>query len=352
MSVIDNTIADTLLTELVRKYSPSRSEHPAAQYLVEEMGSLGFKAFIDGAGNAVGEMGEGENTLVLLGHIDTVPGNIPVRIEGDQLYGRGTVDAKGPLATFVCATANNGIIPGWRVVVIGAVEEEAATSKGARYALNTYHPDAVVIGEPSCWDHITVGYKGRLLVDYELTRKIGHTAGPELSVCEVAHTFWHKIREYTDEYNSPKKRIFDQLTPSLRTMNSDDDGFVQKATLTIGFRLPQFTDTEMLQRTLHNMAGDALLQFRGLESAFRAKKNTTLTRAFIKAVTKEGGRLQYKLKSGTSDMNVVGPVWQCPIVAYGPGDSAFDHTPNEHINLREYHKAISVLSHVIHAFCT
>ena len=33
------------------------------------------------------------------------PGQLPVRIEGDDLlYGRGSVDAKGPLATFVAAT--------------------------------------------------------------------------------------------------------------------------------------------------------------------------------------------------------------------------------------------------------
>ena len=35
-------------------------------------------------------------------------------------------------------------------------------------------------------------------------------------------------------------------------------------------------------------------------------------------------------------MNVVGPVWQCPILAYGPGDSSLDHTPHEQIELPEY----------------
>jgi [amino group carrier protein]-lysine/ornithine hydrolase len=56
------------------------------------------------------------------------------------------------------------------------------------------------------------------------------------------------------------------------------------------------------------------------------------------------------LKSGTSDMNVVGPVWQCPIVAYGPGDSALDHTPNEHLSVDEYWKAAQVVEHTIAAF--
>jgi LysW-gamma-L-lysine carboxypeptidase len=46
-------------------------------------------------------------------------------------------------------------------------------------------------------------------------------------------------------------------------------------------------------------------------------------------------------------MNVVGPAWQCPIVAYGPGESALDHTPDERIVLSEYLRAVRVLTEVL-----
>jgi LysW-gamma-L-lysine carboxypeptidase len=351
MRSVKTVDANLLLKELVENYSPSRAEHTAVHYLVRKMVDMGFNAFVDDAGNAVGEMGQGEKTFVLLGHIDTVPGNIPVRQEGNLLFGRGTVDAKGPLAAFTCATARCGPIPGWRIVVIGAVEEEAATSKGARFALQSFQPEAVIIGEPSHWNRVTVGYKGRLLVDYELLRDIGHTAGPEVRACEEAHLFWHSILKYTDAFNVENKRVFEQLTPSLRAMNSVDDGFIQQATLTIGFRIPQQLPIKALEHDLANMAGEARLSFRGQESAIRAPKNTPLARAFIKSVSGEGGRLQFLVKSGTSDMNVVGPIWNVPILAYGPGDSNLDHTPNEHIDLLEYHKAISVLTRVLRDFC-
>ncbi|MCX6043548.1 MAG: acetyl-lysine deacetylase, partial [Chloroflexi bacterium] len=51
--------------------------------------------------------------------------------------------------------------------------------------------------------------------------------------------------------------------------------------------------------------------------------------------------------SCTSDMNVVGPAWHCPILAYGHGDNALDHTPNEHVNLAEYWKAVLVLEQAL-----
>jgi LysW-gamma-L-lysine carboxypeptidase len=48
-------------------------------------------------------------------------------------------------------------------------------------------------------------------------------------------------------------------------------------------------------------------------------------------------------------MNIVGPAWGCPIVAYGPGDSSLDHTPEEQIEIAEYRRAIDVLAQALEA---
>ena len=50
-------------------------------------------------------------------------------------------------------------------------------------------------------------------------------------------------------------------------------------------------------------------------------------------------------------MNIVGRIWNCPIVAYGPGDSSLDHTPNEHIDLNEYLRAVRVLTRALERDC-
>jgi LysW-gamma-L-lysine carboxypeptidase len=49
-------------------------------------------------------------------------------------------------------------------------------------------------------------------------------------------------------------------------------------------------------------------------------------------------------------MNVVGPIWRCPILAYGPGDSALDHTPNEHVDIAEYLRAVDILATALRMF--
>ena len=344
---ISDRQADALLRGLVERYSPSTQERDAVTFLVEQMESLGFQAQADGAGNAVGIVGNGPETILLLGHIDTVRGQIGVRQQGTLLYGRGTVDAKGPLAAFVAAAARVGPLSDKRVVVVGAVEEEAATSKGARFLLDRWTPTAVIIGEPSGWDQVTNGYKGRLLADIEYRQEIAHTAGPHKSVCEQAVDCWMRIAHETDNWNADRPRVFDQVSPSLRTIHSDSDGFVETARLTVGFRLPPGIDIDNLERQICEWSKPATIHIHGRETAFRASRSTPLARAFVRAIHDFGRQARFKVKSGTSDMNVVGPVWHCPIVAYGPGDSALDHTPHEHIDLDEYHRAIDVLTHVL-----
>ena len=98
--VVTGTRVDVaeLLTAMLSVPSPSGHEDAMASLLVSRLLRAGFDADIDSAGNVVATWGDGPETVALVGHIDTVPGQIDVRREGDLLHGRGAVDAKGPLA--------------------------------------------------------------------------------------------------------------------------------------------------------------------------------------------------------------------------------------------------------------
>jgi LysW-gamma-L-lysine carboxypeptidase len=363
MKTVDDVAAVELLEAMVGLYSPSGQEASLAEFLVGWMREAGCCAWRDDAGNMVAACasrapgrGRGEGVgegLLLLGHMDTVKGFIPPRREGDRLYGRGAVDAKGPLAAFCVAAARAGASLASQVVVVGAVEEEAATSKGARALLGSFAPSAVVIGEPSGWDRVTVGYKGRLLVNLQLQGDISHTAGPGGGLCEAAVDFWQMIRHEAERWNEERRRLFDRLDPSLRSIHSSDDGFAERVEMVVGLRIPLGFDVKTLKAQLSAMADtlprgqSATLSFRGQESPFRASKSTPLVRAFLQAIRSQGGQPRFSVKTGTSDMNVVGPAWHCPILAYGPGDSALDHTPQEHVLISEYLRSIRVLEEVL-----
>ena len=335
--------AECLLFDLVATPSPSGREGEASHLLVDWMAQRGFEAFVDESGSAVGIRGQGPRELVLLGHIDTVPGQLPVHTEGRTLHGRGSVDAKGPLAAFAAAAAMVEPPAGTSLVVIGATEEEAATSRGARHALRQFQPRACLIGEPSRWDRITLAYKGRLLVDWLWEGPLAHSAGPVPTPAEHAVAFWQAVQEYAQECNRGCKGEFSRLEPSLRAINSAQHGAYGSARMQLGLRLPPDLTTEAVIKRLRALGEGASLAFHGREEAFMAPKNNLLTRCMLAAVRSNGGRPRFVHKTGTSDMNVVGPVWNCPIVAYGPGDSSLDHTPEERLDLDEFQRAIAVL---------
>lgn len=334
-----------LLQEMVNIYSPTGQEGELAGYLISRMQEMGFQTYRDEVGNAVGELGEGRRTLMLLGHMDTVSGYIPVRLEEGRLYGRGVVDAKGPLAAFITA-ARQGPPADCRLVVIGAVEEEGC-SRGAHHLVAHHRPSAVIIGEPSGWEHITLGYKGTLSVNYRLRQARGHTAGQGTAPAEHAVAFWNAVRAYAAGWNAGKGRQFDMLTPTLVSIHTDGDGFEERVEMLINFRWPLGLDMESFQAWLREQAAPAEVAFGTCEPPYRAEKNTSLVRAFLHGIRAVGGTPRFKLKTGTSDMNVVGPAWRCPIAAYGPGDSNLDHTPEEHIVIEDYLRAIAVLEKVL-----
>jgi len=390
--------AARLLAALVAHKSHSGEEERASRFLVEEMREMGFeRTYVDEAGNAIGEKGpeDAERILMLLGHIDTVPGDLPIRfedVEGDQLlHGRGTVDAKGPLATFAIAASRLCSHKleelGLRVVVVGAVEEESATSKGARAirarfdGLNQPIPSACIIGEPSRFDRVTLGYKGRVLLDVRAERELTHTAGPDPGIGVQVVEFWNLLAGEAKAYNENLPKPFLQLQPSLRDLRSGlEDGILSWAEATFGVRLPLNHGTDALLGRLASAwgelaarlegveatetpatqlgegglsatwrVGDRRLQFcaRGYEPAWKSERSSPLVRAFQRSIRATGERPGFVVKTGTSDMNVVGPVWRCPILAYGPGDSALDHTPHEHVSVKELDAAADVLHRAI-----
>lgn len=348
---ITNHQSPETLIGLVSHYSPSGQERGAVEWLVAQMKSLGYDdAFIDEAGNAVGVMGQGTKQVVLLGHIDTVPGEILVREENGVLYGRGSVDAKGPLASFVDAVAKVGVKDGWQFIVIGAVEEER-DSEGARFVATQYKPDFAIIGEPNQWDRVSLGYKGSAWAHVTVRRGQVHTASGEETAAEAAIEMWLKVKAYVDEFNADRQRVFDKLLLTLRGMDSDSNDFEQWARLKIGVRLPVTVSPDDWYARLKDVISDSHLKDDcHLEKigfavpAWKCEKNSQLVRAFLSGIRLQGGEPRFVYKTGTADLNIVAPVWQCPAVVYGPGDSALDHTPNEHISLEDYHRAVEVLA--------
>lgn len=344
--------ATELLFDLVSAKSFSGEEGPAAAVFGRYARALGLDSSIDEVGNAIAHRGAASEDalvhIVCLGHIDTVPGDIPVRIEDGVLHGRGSVDAKGPISAMLIAGSRAELPEGVRLTIAGAVGEEAAGSIGARHLAPQWKPDACLIGEPSASNGVTLGYKGRLLARATATCPNTHSAGKDPSASDEIIAWWSGVLALVESFNQEPTRTFDQIQATISDMTSTCDGMEQRSVFNAGFRLPPAMDPETLIEQVTALCNEHVtIEFDGAERAHATTRNDPVVRALSSAIRTCSMRPHPKLKTGTADLNVVAPIWQCPIAAYGPGDSSLDHTPIEHLPLDEYQRSIEVLTHAI-----
>jgi len=243
--MVSSTFAIEVLKNSLEIYSPSRSETKFANFLKDVCMDLGFEqANIDSVGNVVATKGTGDPVILLCGHMDTVPGMIPVRIDGNYLYGRGASDAKAPLIAMLLGAADfpkqNGTI-----IFAGVVDEEGnATGIKNLVKDKNLNPDCAIFGEPSGIDNITISYKGRLEIRLLCdVQNSAHASAPwiSLNAIEEIYDIWDNLKNAIDNAkNLESKNKSDLVSYSITEIDGGSSHNVtpQKCRLTIDIRIP------------------------------------------------------------------------------------------------------------------
>jgi len=345
-----------LLTRMLEIYSPSGKEEEICSFLAKEMENLGFRVRRDEVGNVIGEIGQGEPIILLCGHMDTVEGYIPVRVENNKLYGRGAVDAKASLAAMVVAASTfvKESFPG-KILVIGVVDEEGS-GRGIKHLVEEeIHPDYAIFGEPSGLGKIVFGYKGSMNIKITCETPSGHSAAPWFfdNAIEKAMEIWRQIQKFHLPEEKLKSRFY-SITSCLTKINGGNASSTvpSKCDIYVQLRIPpQFTPEQIfneIKRKIKrykatNPKVSVKVKMEDMTNAFEADRRSVLVRALDWAIRKTTlNYASFSRKTGTGDMNVLGNALKIPVVTYGPGDSRLDHTPNEHIDLQEYLASIQV----------
>ena len=347
------------LTNLLGIYSPSGKEQAAANFIATEMKKMGFEVGIDSIGNVIGVIGKGEPLIMLCGHMDTVAGHMPLRLEEGKIYARGAVDAKGPLAAMIMAAASAGKDPRFKgkIIMVSVVEEEA-TSKGVRHLITQgIKADYAVFGEPSGVENITIGYKGQIKLKIVVKTETGHASTPWLydNALEKAYELWERIRAAcTFPSIEPQETPFTAITVCLVRMVGGRGNSVipYEAEMDLDIRVPiQYTTSQVYDKLMkiieayqkNNPKVTIKTTIIDTVEPFEASKATPIVNVLASSVRKVLNKPATLLrKTGTGDMNILGKAMQLPIVTYGPGDAHLDHTPDEHIKISEYLQAIEI----------
>ena len=190
MEIDAEALADFVL-RLIGTESLSGHEGGVAQLVESEMRQLGMNVEIDELGNVLGSLDAGDGPCILLdSHMDTVGVNNPSdwshdprgERTGDRIYGRGSMDMKGPLAASIFGVALlKANLRHGRVVVSASVAEELVEGPAAERVARRIMPDYAIVCEATSL-RLAIGQRGRAEIMINVRGRSTHSSRPELGV--------------------------------------------------------------------------------------------------------------------------------------------------------------------------
>lgn len=359
--MISSAYAIELLKKALEIYTPSRSEAQLANLIKEKcLDDLGFeKVSIDSVGNVIATKGSGSPRILLCGHMDTVPGQIPVRTDSGYIFGRGASDAKAPLIAMLLACSE--FKQRGTIIFAGVVDEEGNATGIKELVKNKLSVDYAIFGEPSGIAKITISYKGRLAL--RLTCDVldsAHASAPWLSKnsIEEAYEVWKLLsNEISSTYNKTDKKS-ESVSLSLTEISGGSSHNVtpQKCKMTIDIRVPNGVKCQEILDSLDNSIKN-ISELRKVKIAYRiedmtepfeADHSSPIVRALSLSILDIGKARPLLLrKTGTGDMNVLGNSLKIPVVTYGPGEPHVSHSKDERVEIQSYLTSIEIYNRAL-----
>ncbi len=368
--------------------TPGR-ESAIGRFLVDWFRERGIDAelspALDGRSNALArlELGKPGPTLLLNGHLDTVPAGdmtdaFAPRIENGVLWGRGACDMKSAVAAMACVlaayvragvehspgpgaatreSAGSRKGAGCTLLFAGTVDEETGSLGVKRLIESGLKADYAVVGEPTCL-RAAIAHKGACFIRITLVGRGAHGSCPEKGVS--AASYGARILAALEDELRPRiaKRTYPLLGASTVSVGRICGGTEPNI-------VAERCELDVDRRTLPGET-DALTEVRGLVDSICDKVDgltydvVEMDRTSIVPHVALGTPPDSKLaqtcaaacrEAGLPAEPVGVTYWTdgahlaangIQTVILGPGDIAHAHGPNDHVAVADIIKAADV----------
>lgn len=357
--------------------NPPGEERPIAEFIVQLLERIGCEAslheFEPGRANAIGRLRTGKPgpVFILNSHIDVVPeGNewstdpfVAVKKDG-RIYGRGSADAKGPVAAMIAAVEALARIRDQLTgeIILTAVADEEAGSGGTRSLLPDLRADMAIVGEPTGCG-ICIAHKGTATARMVVRGRSAHAAVPEKGVNAIdgAASVIQSIREYHaslrdrnhELLGSPSAAVtlvkggtksnmipdYCEFVISRRMIPGESESTVAKELSDLSARFSKATPAVAME--LANF-------FRSSGDPSETPADSEIVRAACRVVTALTGKPA--VPGGfplNCDMAQLRGVAGIPTIILGPGDTSIAHQPDEFVTEEQLDLAASIYAGII-----
>ncbi len=321
------------------------------------------------------------NTLILNGHMDTVPpydmtGALLPRRNHSKITGRGASDMKGSLACMMIALKlihESDITLAGDVVFTGVIDEEL-TSLGTRRLLSRgIQADGAIVGEPTDLE-ICTGHKGLQWFEFDIHGKAVHGGAQETGINAIRSA------------SLLIQRIEDRLVPEIKGRrhpligsSSVNYGYIQggfqpstvpgECVLQIDRRWIPGEDYDEVIHEFHRLVeglthdhpefscdfrimDKSIMEDGIIHEGFITEQSHPLVKAAGEAVSKYTGLPPvYSPFHGWSDGGLLSAYGKIPTIILGPGSLACAHTNQEYIDIDQAAACVMIYVSTIMEFC-
>ena len=271
----------------------------------------------------------GQPKVTLSTHIDTVPPFFPSREDEDHIWGRGSCDTKGIIASMIFAVRDLLEAGHTNIALLFVVGEER-NSAGALVASKSPRGSKFLInGEPT-ENKLALGSKGALRLEMIASGRMAHSAYPELGESAI-----EKLLDALQAARRVPLPVDNILGPSTLNIGTISGGRAPNV-------IPDHAQAELFIRLVDS--GDATL-----EAMQQAVKGKVEVREALRIPAKLLGSLpgfETTVVSYTTDIPALGDAWGKPYLI-GPGSIHVAHTSEERIPKAQILEAVQIYKRMV-----
>jgi len=353
-----------ILRDSIQVYAPSFQEKPIIELLEKIFDGTGASFAVDDFGNVKVISGSGSPVVLLASHMDTIANELPFSEDDASFRGRGAVDCRPSLFAMALAIRRVLVKSFQGTIIFGGIAAEEVSTEGIKIFLEAMQekPDFAIFGEPTGTTKICIAYKGRVWLKISITCQAGHVAAAWIHVnaIEIIDEFYSMLKDRLQTLVK-NKELTPFFTPraAITTIQAGSipNMLPAEAMADIDIRFPPAIEKEKIITLCMAIKDELLAKYGGRDptlaitieikssiDGIRVSQDNAIYSGLASCIeTITGEKPSFVKKTGTTFMNHIGTFFNCPVVTYGPGDPALEHTEEERIEKKEFLDAINVL---------
>jgi acetylornithine deacetylase/succinyl-diaminopimelate desuccinylase-like protein len=329
-----------LLLDLIKINSESENEKQIGDYICEILHQKGFKIKKQLVNNETGTYNIlayiGKPKVIFSNHIDTVPGQLEIKVIDGKIFGRGACDNKSQVAAAILAS-ERALDAGLTDFGLLFTIQEEKDLLGAKYALSLI-PDTcklIVVGEPTNLDMV-IGHNGILVFELISKGKTAHGSVPEKGI--------NAIELLIDDLNILREAKFNVdkvLGKNILNVGKISGGTADNI-------VPDYAKAVIAYRTV----GDSSKIINKIKSLVKSEVNVLLKfEPFFADLIKDLAKI-IKTKTKTVRYFTEASIFsqRSNVIILGAGNINEAHSQKEFVSIKEYEKLVVMYLHIVTFF--